>query len=78
MNSKAPLNEAVAVLRPPEAAAYTGISEGKLAKMRMAGGDGPVFIRLTTRSVGYLRKDLDAYLEARRVRSTSAQFGQAA
>ena len=58
------------ILRPPEASAYTGLSESTLAKRRLR-GEPPIFVRLGARAVGYLREDLDAWLESCRRRSTS-------
>ena len=51
------------------AAAYTGISASTLNKLRVFGG-GPVFLKLGRR-VAYDVADLDAWLTARRRRSTS-------
>lgn len=52
-----------AILRPPEAAHYLGLSESTLAKQRLR-GDGPRFVKLGSRAVGYSINELDAYLEA--------------
>lgn len=54
----------------PEAAQYIGASTTFLEKARCA-GDGPPFIRIGARKVGYLTEDLDAWLESRRRTSTS-------
>jgi predicted DNA-binding transcriptional regulator AlpA len=51
------------------AAGYTGISASTLNKLRVFGG-GPVFLKLGRR-VAYDVADLDAWLAARRRRSTS-------
>lgn len=51
------------------AAGYTGISASTLNKLRVFGG-GPVFLKLGRR-VAYDVSDLDAWLAARRRRSTS-------
>jgi predicted DNA-binding transcriptional regulator AlpA len=51
------------------AAGYTGISASTLNKLRVFGG-GPVFLKLGRR-VAYDIADLDAWLAARRRRSTS-------
>jgi predicted DNA-binding transcriptional regulator AlpA len=53
------------ILRTPHAAAYVGLSPSSLEKMRLI-GDGPAFIRLGERIVGYDVRDLDAWLERRR------------
>lgn len=54
-------------LTTKEAAAYTGMSESYLAKLRMGIGPigGPKFSRIGLRSVRYKRSDLDAWMEAR-------------
>jgi predicted DNA-binding transcriptional regulator AlpA len=56
--------------RAPEAAAYLGIAESTLAKMRLR-GDGPRFIKAGKRIVLYDQADLEAWLDARRRLSTS-------
>jgi predicted DNA-binding transcriptional regulator AlpA len=56
-------------LRTPKAADYLGYAESTLEKKRLA-GDGPPFIRLG-RAIVYDTRDLDAWLAARRARSTS-------
>ena len=58
-------------LRRPEAAAYCAVSPGFLEKAAIR-GDGPVAIRLSARLVVYDTTDLDAWLDSRRVASTSA------
>jgi predicted DNA-binding transcriptional regulator AlpA len=58
-------------LRTKEAAHYLGYSESTLEKKRLT-GDGPPFIRLGRGgTVVYDTHDLDAWLAARRVGSTS-------
>lgn len=54
-------------LTAKEAAAYTGISESYLAKLRMGVGPitGPTFARIGLRSVRYKRSDLDDWMKAR-------------
>ena len=64
------------VYRAPAAAAYVGESESTLAKRRMR-GDGPAFLKLGKKTVGYRRSDLDAWLEQCRRTSTS-DHGRAA
>ena len=56
-------------LRTPAAADYLGYSESTLEKKRLT-GEGPPFIRLG-RAIVYDTRDLDAWLAARRARSTS-------
>jgi len=58
------------VLRTPHAAEYCGLKPPTFEKLRLR-GEGPVFIRLGSRAVGYLVEDLDAWLESRRRTSTS-------
>jgi predicted DNA-binding transcriptional regulator AlpA len=58
-----------AVMRPPEAAKYLGLSTSTLAKMRLR-GDGPVYLKLGKRTVAYRRVDLDAFLAQNLRRST--------
>src|SRR3954453_19617582 len=57
-------------LRTPEAAQYLGVGESTLEKWRCS-GYGPAFERAGTRIVVYRIADLDAFLAARRVNSTS-------
>ncbi len=57
-------------MRPKVAAAYIGLSASLLAKMRVYGG-GPVYSKAGPRVVIYNVEDLDAWLAARRRRSTS-------
>lgn len=59
------------MMRQPQAASYTGLAESTLAKMRVS-GTGPSFIR-ASRAILYDPDDLDAWLSARKVRSTSEQ-----
>jgi predicted DNA-binding transcriptional regulator AlpA len=56
-------------LRTPAAADYIGYSESTLEKKRLT-GEGPPFIHLG-RAIVYDTRDLDAWLAARRARSTS-------
>ena len=63
-------------LRAPATAEYLGLSVSTLAKMRLR-GDGPVFSKVGPRVVVYDIADLDAYLVARRRRSTSDIGGTA-
>ncbi len=55
-------------LKPHVAGPVVGLSESTLAKMRCMGG-GPPFIKLG-RAVRYVRGDLLAWRNARRVRNT--------
>jgi predicted DNA-binding transcriptional regulator AlpA len=54
-----------------DAAHYTGMSESYFRQSRVTGNpDAPPYLKLG-RAVRYLRKDLEAWLDARRRRSTS-------
>jgi predicted DNA-binding transcriptional regulator AlpA len=59
------------ILRPPEASAYLGLSVSTLAKLRVR-GNGPPFVKLGQRAVGYTREALDNFIDARTLASTSA------
>ena len=58
------------ILRPPEAAYYVGLTVSTLAKRRLR-GEGPLFVKLGTKAVGYRLRDLDAWLAGNVRRSTS-------
>ncbi len=58
------------VLRTPAAARLLGMSSSFLCKARLR-GDGPKFIRLGRRAVGYLESDLKEWLGVQRRQSTS-------
>jgi predicted DNA-binding transcriptional regulator AlpA len=58
------------VLRTPDAANYLGLTASTLEKMRLS-GNGPRFVRLGARAVGYTIGDLDSFIEAGRRASTS-------
>lgn len=59
------LEMAPAVLRHRDAARYLGISEVMLKRSRLQGW-GPTPVMLGSRTVGYCRDDLDAWLRGRR------------
>ena len=63
------------MLRTPEAADYCGSTASTFEKLRLTGG-GPVYVKLGRR-VAYRVEDLDAWLAARRRRSTSDTTGGA-
>jgi predicted DNA-binding transcriptional regulator AlpA len=65
------------LLRPKSAADYIGLATSTLAKQRLR-GDGPPFIRLSPRAIGYLQSDLDAWLADKRYSSTSMYDAPAA
>jgi predicted DNA-binding transcriptional regulator AlpA len=52
------------------AAAYTGLAESTLNKLRMSGA-GPRFLKISARRVAYDTSDLDEWLASKRRRSTS-------
>jgi predicted DNA-binding transcriptional regulator AlpA len=58
------------ILRTTEAAAYCGLSPSTLEKRRLT-GNGPEFMRLGGRAVGYDLAALDTWLNAQRAKSTS-------
>ena len=53
------------ILRTSGAATYVGLSRATLEKMRSR-RNGPRFIRLGARAVGYDVRDLDAWLDGQR------------
>ena len=57
-----------------QAAKYLGLKKATLNKWRVY-GDGPPFIKVG-RLIQYRKIDLDAYLSARLMRSTSEAFAQ--
>lgn len=58
------------ILRTPEAAAYCGSAASTFEKFRLS-GNGPAFIRLGNRAVGYDIGDLDHWIDSQRHWSTS-------
>ena len=64
------------LFRPPRAADYIGLSVSTLAKQRLR-GDGPKFVRMSPRAIGYLQADLDTWLADKRCSSTS-DYGSSA
>lgn len=54
-----------AYLSPPQAAAHLGITVLRLVALRRA-GKGPHYTRLGHRTILYLRRDLDEWLDALR------------
>ena len=53
------------VLRTPGASEYVGLSTSTLEKMRLT-DEGPRFLRLGGRAVGYDIRDLDEWLDGQR------------
>jgi predicted DNA-binding transcriptional regulator AlpA len=60
----------IRVLRTPAAAEYLGLSPSTIEKFRLT-GEGPKFVRIGARAVGYRIEDLDGWLAERLRRSTS-------
>lgn len=58
------------ILRTPMAAAYVGLADRTLEKKRLA-RDGPKFIRLGEKAIGYDVQALDAWLDLQMARRTS-------
>ncbi len=58
------------LLTEREAGAFLGYSQKALQKWRWAGG-GPIFVRVSRRSIRYRRRELIAWAEQRLRRSTS-------
>src|SRR6516225_2762183 len=54
-----------------EAASVLRLSERTLERWRVSGSSGLKFVRLPNRSIRYRQQDLDAYIAARVVGSTS-------
>ncbi len=52
------------ILRKPEVIAYTGVPASSLTRL-VSTGQFPKPIRLSARAIGWLRSDLDAWIEAR-------------
>ena len=63
-------NEGTGVLRERAAAALLGVSHRTLQRWRCT-GEGPPFVRCGIRAVGYLREDLEVWIQNRRHQSTS-------
>jgi predicted DNA-binding transcriptional regulator AlpA len=60
----------IRIYRTPAAANYVGHAPSTLEKWRVT-GQGPRFVKIGTRSVGYLEQDLDEFVEAGRRANTS-------
>lgn len=63
-----------AILRPPQAAGYVGLTVSTLAKRRLR-GERPHFVRLGRKAIGYHVSELDAWLAECRRCSTSERTG---
>ncbi len=64
------VDAAALVLAEDRAAKLVGLSPRTLQKLRLE-GDGPRFVRLTGRRIGYTTDALQAWINARSVSSTS-------
>ncbi len=64
------------LMKTEEAGRYLGLSSSLLNKLRLTGG-GPVFVRLAGRAIRYRRPDLDEWVQASVMASTSQRPGQA-
>jgi len=64
------------LMKTEEAGRYLGLSSSLLNKLRLTGG-GPVFVRLAGRAIRYRKADLDAWVAASLMASTSQEPGQA-
>lgn len=62
-----------AALTTEQASQYTGLAEKTLEGLRCRGG-GPKFVRYSRRAVRYLVRDLDEWISARTVASTSERL----
>jgi predicted DNA-binding transcriptional regulator AlpA len=61
-------------LSDKQAARYINMSQSWLRQSRMAGRtDGPVFLRIGSRTIRYLRADLERWLERRRCPNSETQ-----
>ena len=65
------------ILRTAEAATYVGLSPSTIEKMRLS-GDGPAFVRLGGRAVGYDVQDLDDWIDRQRKCTVEGDDDQAA
>lgn len=65
----------IQILRTREAARFLGLSPSTLEKMRLT-GDGPPFVRLGARALGYDVDVLKEWLGARQCDSTSDAGGE--
>ena len=63
-------NEQDGLLTAQEAAAYLGLTP-RFLEMRRFNGNGPPYIRISSRCVRYLQSDLQAWVEDLRRTSTS-------
>lgn len=59
-----------AALNTAQASTYLGLAHKTLESLRSRGG-GPRFVKYGRKAVRYLKHDLDAYMAARSVNSTS-------
>jgi len=70
--SAGPADRAAAdLLTTKEAAAVLRVAHKRLERWRMT-GDGPVYVRMTAKSIVYRRADIDAFITARLRANTAA------
>ena len=60
------------LLTPAAAAARLGVSEKVMERWRGTGG-GPLFVKMTHKTLRYRKKDLDAFVESKVRTNTTAQ-----
>ena len=65
------------IMTTNQAAAYLALGRSTLEKWRCA-GNGPKFIKLGRRRVGYHKVDLDEWVAARPRRASTSEIGAAA
>jgi len=65
------MDDDLRILRTPEVSSLTGLSVSTLEKLRLT-GNGPPFIQLTARLVGYRMEDLRAWIAARPVHTSTS------
>jgi predicted DNA-binding transcriptional regulator AlpA len=72
-NDTAPSDAASTLRNEVQAAAFLGVSPRALQKWRVT-GQGPQYLRLSSRCIRYSQAELDRWIEARLCRAT-AQYG---
>lgn len=63
------------LLSPAEASSYVGLKVKTLGNLRCSGG-GPPYVKLSRSRVGYLLSDLNGWLRARRVCSSTEAWAR--
>lgn len=62
------------LLTPDQAGKILGMSTHSLAQMRYL-GNGPVYIKISAKTIRYRRSDLESWIDAHSQRSTRAAAG---